>query len=315
MERARQAGAQPLAQAWKPAGRAELIGLGAYFLLVVSLADILNVRLGVELMTLVVAVAALAITRRVHRFIRDWWLYLLGLLMWNLSGPIAAASPFPLHMDFMLNLDNAIFLGHQPVVMVQQALAPASGVNGWDVLNALIYNLHVPEPYIAGYFLWRLNRAVYFQFAASLLILLVLGFLTFIVFPAVPPWMAAQRFNALPEVVNRFGLVVRAHPLPFHGTPIFYLFRLRGDAVAAFPSEHAAVPLLDLLAFWRVLGRRAWPLVLWVAAVLFSILYLGEHWVTDALAGWLYVLVIFTAVRQHVTRHRQRSGDRERQAR
>jgi membrane-associated phospholipid phosphatase len=262
------------------------------------LTDVVNVRPGVELMTAAVAVAALAISRKPALFIHDWWFLLLGLVLWNLSGPIAARSPFPHHLDPLLQADRLLFLGHDPVVLVQHALAVPGHLGPLDVLTALAYNLHLPEPFIAGYLLWRLNRLVYLQFAASVLILLVLGFVTFILFPAVPPWMASTWYGRLPHVYNGFGPVLRAHPLPFHGTPIFYVFKLSGDAVAAFPSEHAAFPMLEYLAFSRLAPRASLLLLLWVFWVLFSVVYLGEHWVTDVIAGWLYAVVIFWVVRR-----------------
>lgn len=284
------------------ATRRELAALVAYFAGVVVLTDVLNIRLGVELLTLTVLVAAAAITRQFRRFVHDWWFYLAGLILWNLSGPIAAASPFPAHLDAMLSVDRFLFGGHVPAVVLQHNLAAPGKVNGWDIATSLAYNLHLTEPYIAGYFLWRIDRAVYFQFAAAVLSLLVLGFLTFIAFPAIPPWMASIRFHRIAGVINRFGPTLHANPLPFHGTPLFYVFRFRGDAVAAFPSEHAALPMLELLAFYAAIGRRAWPFVLWVVWVLFSITYLGEHWVADAIAGYLYAIVIFFAIRSFVTR-------------
>jgi membrane-associated phospholipid phosphatase len=262
----------------------------------VLLTDLLNVRLGVELLTGAVIAAAVFITRQPRSFFADWWFLLVGLVMWNLSGPIAAASPFPLHLEPMLAIDRWLGLGQQPVAVVQHRLAGGGQVGPLDVATAVTYNMHLAEPYIAGYFLWRLDPLVYLRFAASVLILLVVGFLTFIVFPAIPPWLSSQWYGTPPDVVNRFGLALRAHPLPLHGTPIFYVFKLAGDRVAAFPSEHAAFPLLELLAFWGALGRRAWPLALWVVAVAFAVVYLGEHWITDVLAGYAYALSIWWAV-------------------
>jgi PAP2 superfamily len=282
---------------WRRASRRELIVLGIYFTMVIVLTDVFNVRLGVELLTLAVVLPAVAISRAAVRFLKDWWFFLAGLVMWNLSGPIAAESMLPLHMDFMLNLDKALFFGHIPNVVVQQHLANGTHVDALDWITGAVYNMHLPEPYIAAYFLWRLSRPVYFQFVSAALLLLVIGMISFIVFPAVPPWMAWQRYHAIPEVLNRFGLVLHAHPMPFHGTPIFYVFKFRGDSVAAFPSEHAAFPLLELLAFSRVVSRKVIVMLSgWVLFVLFSIVYLGEHWVTDALAGYIYALVIFGAV-------------------
>lgn len=319
---------------WRRASHAELWVLAGYFLVLVALTDFFNVRLGVELLSLSVFVAALVVSRMPGLFLRDWWFLLVGIVMWNLSGAIAAGSPFPWHLEFMLNLDRIIGLGHQPVQVVQLHLSPAGQVTWLDWLTAGVYNMHLPEPFIVAYFLWRLNRAVYYQFAAAALALLVLGFAAFIFFPAVPPWLAAYQLvhlhgkyystgdwtalrnlgiahpvqyirahghTVLPGVVNRFGPVLAAHPLPFHGTPIFYVFKLAGDKVAAFPSEHAAFPLLELLALRLVSTRAAAVFGIWVLAVFFTVIYLGEHWVTDVLAGWAFSLIIFGAVRWYAT--------------
>jgi membrane-associated phospholipid phosphatase len=293
--------AERLQPEWQRASRRELWWLAVYFAAVIVLTDIVNVRLGVELLTLVVLIPAFAITRQPAQFLRDWWFFLVGLVLWNLSGPIAAQSPFPWHLDFMLNLDRTLFLGHQPVVVVQHAFISPDHITPMDLFTVIVYNMHLPEPYIAAYFLWRLNRLVYLQFASAALALLILGYVTFILFPAIPPWMASGRYHRIPNVVNQFGPVLHAHPLPFHGSPIFKIFNLQGDPVAAFPSEHAAFPLLELLAFRCVIGKKAIWLILWIAAVVLAVLYLGEHWFVDVLAGWLYAAVIFFAVRR-VTR-------------
>ena len=302
---------------WKRATRTELVVLGVYFLAVMILVDVVNVRPGIEIMTAVVAIAAIVISRMGIAFLRDWWYFIVGLVMWNLSGPIARLSPFPWNLNFMLQLDRIIGLGQQPVAVVQHALHNPAHLSLIDVFTVVVYNMHLPEPFIAGYFLWRLNRLAYLRFAASILILLVAGGITFVLFPAVPPWMAAKHLIHaggkyitnphgrvyLPDIQNLFGPIASQHPLPFHGTPIFYLFQLQGDPVAAFPSEHMAFPMLEMLTFTALLGKRGLILILWIAAVFFSVLYLGEHWVTDVIFGWFYAIVIFYFVRR-VTRLR-----------
>jgi membrane-associated phospholipid phosphatase len=111
-----------------------------------------------------------------------------------------------------------------------------------------------------------------------------------------PPWLSSLRYDRPHDVFNGFNPVVHSHPLPFHGTPIFYFFKLTGDAVAAFPSEHAAFPLLEYLALRAAIERRARPFLAWIAFVLFAIVYLGEHWVTDAIAGYVFALAIWAFV-------------------
>ena len=58
LQPSRESPAQP-----QPASRRELIALGVYFTAVVALTDVLNVRLGVELLSLTVLTAALTMSR------------------------------------------------------------------------------------------------------------------------------------------------------------------------------------------------------------------------------------------------------------
>lgn len=291
-------------RAWQRASRREIVALAVYFAAVILAANLLNVRTGVEFMILVVLVAAL-VSGRAIPFLRDWWFFLLGLFLWGLGGPIVLRSPFPPHLDFMLNLDRFLFFGHDPVSLLQHALLDPARVSPIDVLAIGVYRMHIPEPFIIGYLLWRLNRAVYFQFAAAVLVFLIAGLVTMFFFPAVPPWMASETLHRVPGIVNRYR-ITQLYPVPYVGGPL--AGRFPWASAAAVPSQHAGLPLLELLAFFQVSKVMAAVLAGWVALVLFAIVYLGEHWVTDALIGWAYAAGAFFAVRAYCIQRSQSSS-------
>jgi membrane-associated phospholipid phosphatase len=64
--------------------------------------------------------------------------------------------------------------------------------------------------------------------------------------------------------------------------------RLDPDVAAAFPSLHAAYPLLAALALWPVARRGAVAAFAWSGMVWFSVVYLGQHYVTDVLGGIVF---------------------------
>jgi membrane-associated phospholipid phosphatase len=87
----------------------------------------------------------------------------------------------------------------------------------------------------------------------------------------------------LNETVDKFwGASYVVTPLYSHLNP---------NQFAAFPSLHAAFPALAAVYAWSRFRPLAIGLVLWTAAVLVSIVYLGEHYVIDALDGFAYVAV------------------------
>jgi len=85
---------------------------------------------------------------------------------------------------------------------------------------------------------------------------------------------------------------------------------LNPNQFAAFPSLHAAFPALAAVYAWNRYRALAIGLVLWTLAVLVSIVYLGEHYVVDALDGFLYVAVAAALVEGFVRWRARRSGPR-----
>jgi len=63
------------------------------------------------------------------------------------------------------------------------------------------------------------------------------------------------------------------------------------------PSLHASYTLLIALFFIRRLRGR-WRHLLWIypLAMAFALVYTGEHYVVDVLAGWLYCIGVYFAV-------------------
>ncbi len=79
---------------------------------------------------------------------------------------------------------------------------------------------------------------------------------------------------------------------------------LNPNDYAAFPSLHAAFPTLAAIFAWRRYRWLAVLLLAWAACVWTAIVYLGEHYFVDALAGlgfalaaWLVVTRLFPRVR------------------
>jgi membrane-associated phospholipid phosphatase len=63
------------------------------------------------------------------------------------------------------------------------------------------------------------------------------------------------------------------------------------------PSLHAAFALLFSLYLWRLVPRYARPLLaLYPVAMAFALVYLGEHYMVDCVAGWIYAFAAFASV-------------------
>jgi membrane-associated phospholipid phosphatase len=124
----------------------------------------------------------------------------------------------------------------------------------------------------------------------------------FLVFPAAPPWLAVR--------VGLLHGVVRIRALDeaqgAHGT-LQHLFD--DNPVAAVPSLHAAYSLLVVLIVWRMWPRLTPLAVAYAAAMHLAVVYLGEHYVSDLIAGDVLALVAWWAVGRSRFAVRQREDD------
>jgi membrane-associated phospholipid phosphatase len=160
--------------------------------------------------------------------------------------------------------------------------------------------LHFALPLVTGYLLWVGRRAQYYDYVASLILLAMSGFMTYLLIPAAPPWFAANEGlldgpSGVPVIsyLKPLAFEQLAEALGFDGRYI-YSFAFGGvnpNLVAAFPSLHVAFPFLAFLALRRAFGRIGWLAFAYTLIVSFSVVYTGDHWVVDLVAGAAYAYV------------------------
>jgi membrane-associated phospholipid phosphatase len=120
-----------------------------------------------------------------------------------------------------------------------------------------------------------------------------LGYVTYVLYPAMPPWMASSG-QYLPHTVRIIPLVLD-HLHLHSGAAVFTGGDKFDNNVAAMPSIHAAYPMLICLFFWSGASRRRRVLLLaYPLCMAFTLVYTGEHFVTDIVIGWLYAAATFS---------------------
>jgi membrane-associated phospholipid phosphatase len=283
--------------------------LALYVLAVAAAFLYLNMRLTVEWVAIILFVAAI-LSGRALLFVRDWGVFIAVLLAWQLASPLATNFSFPWHLTQLIDADKLMFFGTVPTVWLQQHLYHPDKLEPWDVFAATMYMLHFLAPLAAGFALWLTNRDLFRKFAITFVIVALAGFATYIIYPAVPPWMAAYHLvrsgnqyvvNSaghvyLPGVVNLFDAIFKHWYNPYHGTIFFSALHLKYDQVGAIPSEHAMYPMLFFLFLRRQFGRWAYLSLIYIAGVLFSITYLGQHYLIDAVVGFVYAFAGYALV-------------------
>jgi hypothetical protein len=219
-------------------------------------------------------------------FVRDFGPFILLLLSYDAMRGFADDLGRSVHVDYPIAIDKALFFGHVPTVVLQGWLFDPGSPHWYDYGSALLHVAHFILPLFFAAIIWQHYRQHYWPFVISLLLTSYAAFVTFMLVPTAPPWMAGLK-GELPGVhVVHEGLPALAS---IYNT-------LSPNQVAAMPSLHAAYPWLFLLFAWRIWGWRATAFAIYPAAVFFAVVYLGHHYVADLLGGILYATVAYVVV-------------------
>lgn len=238
--------------------------------------------------------------RRIGLFLEDWAPLLALLVAYEGLRDVVPIVGAP-HHDLGW-IDRAFFAGQLPTIWLQTSFYQPEGLHWQDSFATWVYFAHYRAPLIVGLLWWFKNRAEYHRFAAALLTLCALAFLTYTIMPTIPPWLGDPR--SIHEITQE---TVRKWDVPGQ---VFSMYTHRDyNLFAAFPSLHAAFPVV-LIYYgwlrWRFLG--AW-LVVYASLVWMSIVYLGEHYFVDILGGVIYAIVAIVVV-ESIARRRVRSRAR-----
>ncbi|MCL5969939.1 MAG: phosphatase PAP2 family protein [Patescibacteria group bacterium] len=236
-----------------------------------------------------VAIFATLLLGRMKQFIHDWVPVLLLLFGYEyLRGVIPILSVNP-HIFPMINADQFLF-GFIPTIKLQTVLF-AENVNHWyDYLAVILYISHFIIPMVVAFLFWLYDRKTFKKYTTAFLTLSYLAFVTYIIFPAMPPWMASN-LGYLPPLQKIMDQVFISFSHPISIPSVYRFFG--ANLVAAVPSLHAAYPWLIFLFAIKKLGKFALILLPYVLGVWFSVVYLGEHYVIDVVAGILYATLAY----------------------
>ncbi len=163
-------------------------------------------------------------------------------------------------------------------------------VQWYDIALYVVYMLHFVLPFALAIFVWKRREQHYWQYIATFLVLSFAGFITFLLFPAAPPWMAARDGYIAP--ITRISSDVWA-AMGVHDFPSVYN-KISPNPVAAVPSLHSAYATLIALFMTKFFTGR-WRYLAWIypALIYFGTVYQGEHYVIDAVLGVLYAAVAY----------------------
>ncbi|MFN8027564.1 MAG: phosphatase PAP2 family protein [Acidimicrobiia bacterium] len=239
-----------------------------------------------------VVAAGVGTSGTTRRVLLDWVPFLALLLLYDVLRA-AATSWVPPHAVPQIRVDEFLFGGQVPTLTLQHALYTPGVAHVWDYAVFGVYLSHFFVAFVVAGVLWHLDHERFRRFAVVLVALTFAAFVTYALYPAVPPWLAAKQhlIGHTSKIIDHMWATLGVDRGPG-------LLSARGrfaNPVAAIPSLHAAYPMLIALFFWGGARRWRWLLAAYPLAMGFTLVYAGEHYVIDILIGWVYAVVVYLA--------------------
>jgi membrane-associated phospholipid phosphatase len=235
---------------------------------------------------------SLAVVGRRTR-LRDAGMYALQMWMFTVGhelpydDPEAARSR--LRVGYPIRVDRVLGGGELPNIRLQKALAGLGRRNAVDRALSWVHWSWFLEPH--GALTWILARHPehFARSARQMSAVFDLGCAVYMAVPTAPPWWAWEEGHTDAEV--RRIMVEVGEKEWGRAWPVLY-DTLGGNPWAAMPSLHFATSLMAALLLAEtgtVEGIAGWA---YVGALGFALVYLGEHYVVDLLAGAAIVIAV-----------------------
>lgn len=239
----------------------------------------------------IVLLALFVVLGQARTFVLRFAPFVLLLLTYDSFRSIADDLNQNVHFWEMIDFDRWLFGGQLPTTTLQQWWWHGT-LSWYDFYFYFLYTIHFVAPLALAIVLWKLREKLYWPFVVALTGLSFAAFITYVVFPAAPPWMASEMHFIEPihKISTDIWFAMGIE------NPSEVYAKLSPNLVAAVPSLHSAYPLLIWLFLVKAFGLRrmgwlfVYPLSMWI-----GVTYMGEHYVFDAMLGALYALVAYFA--------------------
>ena len=207
-----------------------------------------------------------------------WIAYVLGFVLFALLRTVTDNAGFPVRAHYAVAADEWLFGGTLPQHWLQQRLYHAGSTSVLEVACVTVIFSYYVVPHLVALGLWRRKNGEFARYALAVLIAVYTGLLVSLFLPTAPPWLASD-YTSAPHITRIEAAFLNWNPESIGPGPDNGV-----NPVAAMPSLHLAVTSLIVVALWSR-RRLRFVALAYASAMAFSLVFMGEHYVVDLIAG------------------------------
>ena len=162
------------------------------------------------------------------------------------------------------------------------------GTTFLNIVTGLFYLCWIPVPLSFAAYLFFKNKRQFLYFAFTFLLVNLLGFVVYYLYPAAPPWyIQTYGFTFHPLTLGSTGGLSKFDAY-FHINLFKSIYSKGSNVFAAMPSLHSAYPVI--VVYYGLKNRLKWANACFIVVMLgiwFTAIYASHHYVLDVIAGIL----------------------------
>jgi len=227
---------------------------------------------------------ASAITRK---FILGFSIFIFYWVLFDYMKAIPNYEVNTVHIADLYNAEKHLFgINFNGKILTPNEYLAVKGTTFLDIITGLFYLCWIPVPLSFAAYLFFRNRRQFLYFALTFLLVNLLGFIIYYLYPAAPPWYVQQHgfvFQPL-KLASTGGL--SKFDAYFHIGLFKSIYSKGSNVFAAMPSLHSAYPVIVLYyGFKNRLGLVNILFAIVVLGIWFTAVYASHHYILDVLAG------------------------------
>jgi membrane-associated phospholipid phosphatase len=195
------------------------------------------------------------------------------------------------HVDYPIAADARLGRGTPPGRRLQLALRTRGKLSVLDKVVTFFYWSWEAEPHLAMAWIRRRHPDSFPAAAGRLAATFNATLLGYWLVPTAPPWWASEELGRMDGDVRRVMYEVanwvKRKPNPTEGD-----HEMGANPFAAMPSDHFASAAMTAILLAEQDSRLGALAGAYAAALGFALVYLGEHYLTDLLAGLALALAV-----------------------
>lgn len=207
------------------------------------------------------------------------------------------------HIADLYNFEKHLFGVHfKGVLLTPNEYWRLNGTTFLDVAGGIFYLCWIPVPLAFAAFLFFKNRKQFLYFSFTFVLVNLLGFAIYYLYPAAPPWYVEYHGLAFHAQTPGSSAGLGKFDQFFHAAVFKSIYAKGSNVFAAMPSLHSSYPVIVLYyGIKNKLGLVNLFFGLVMVGIWFTAVYASHHYVLDVVAGIICAIigiVIFNSLLQ-----------------